>query len=305
MKDNSSIKQVKGYLSGRIAEALENSLSYIDGQITEIRLNIGRPVAVICPDRVMYLTKNSFTASSHNIAAIICTRDDIDKTVDAVTHYSFHSHISELQQGYFIIENGVRVGISGMYNSDGLISVITGLNFRISRSVAGCCEEILPYIADTNSGLLICGGVNSGKTTLLRDLCRCIGDRKKVALVDERNEIACTSDGDIHYDVGSLTNVLSGCERHKGIVAAIRSLSPDFIICDEIATDEDTEALLRGAGCGVNFCATIHAKSYGELLKRPFTQRLLSTGIFSHAVFLSGSSRPGKIAEIRRLDNAC
>lgn len=305
MKENTSIRQIKGYLSGRIAEALENALSITDEHITEIRLNIGKPVAVIYPDRVMYLTKSSLTASSHNTAVIVCTREDIDRTVDAVTHYSFHSHISELQQGYFIIENGVRVGISGMYNSDGLISVITGLNFRISRAVAGCCEEILPYIADHEGGLLICGGVNSGKTTLLRDLCRCIGDRRKVALVDERNEIACTSDGVIRYDVGSLTNVLSGCERHKGIVAAIRSLSPDFIICDEIATDEDTEALLRGAGCGVNFCATIHAKSYDELMKRPFLQRLLSTGIFSHAVILSGSSQPGRIAEIRRLDNAC
>ena len=94
---------------------------------------------------------------------------------------------------------------------------------------------------------------------------------------------------------------MSGCPRNIGIISAIRSLSPDYIICDEIADDSDTEAMLAGAGCGISFIATVHADSLEALKRRPFAEKLLSVNLFRHAVFLAGASSPGMIREVREL----
>ncbi|MDO4862742.1 MAG: ATPase, T2SS/T4P/T4SS family [Ruminococcus sp.] len=299
MNERTSLETIAGYLSERLRTALLRSVAMIGSEVTEVRLYLGQPLALIYPDRTAFLTANSLTASSSNTSAVKCTADDIRRTIDAVTHYSFHSHISEFRQGYFIVGNGIRAGISGIYNSDGIITEVTGICFRISRCVVGCAEEIagLPE----SGGLLICGGVNSGKTTLLRDICRIIGKRRKVALIDERSEIAAASGGQVGNDVGVLTNVMSGCPRNIGIISAIRSLSPDYIICDEIADDSDTDAMLTGAGCGITFIATVHADSLESLKRRPFAEKLLSAGLFSHAVFLAGASQVGQIRSVEEL----
>ena len=218
-------------------------------------------------------------------------------TIAAITHFSFHSHTREFKLGYFVIEEGIRAGISGIYNSDGIITDITGVCFRISRTVIGCANELIKLL-DNDKGLLICGGVNSGKTTILRDICRIIGNKYKVALIDERNEIATISEGKVCNDVGILTSIMSGCTRSVGIISSIRSLSPEYIICDEIADDSDTEALILGAGCGIKFIATVHANNYEALKERPFAKKILSSNLFSHAIFLSGAVKPGSICSV-------
>ena len=299
MKESTSLGIIMGYLPADMRRAVENAGSL--ATLTELRLNIGRPAALIFPDKILYLTSHGTTASANNLSCVKCTRSDLDSIMDSITHYSFHSHITELKTGSIMLENGIRAAISGAYNQNGLITSVTGLSFRISRCIEDCSRELLPLVSE-KCGILICGGVNSGKTTMLRDLCRAVGTRKKVTLIDERNEIACTANGQICNDVGALTNVLSDCPRAKGIVTAVRNLSPDYIFCDEISTNEDLEAIMTGRGCGVSFCATAHAESMEELNQRTFAEELIKSGIFRYAVFLAGASAPGRIAEIRRLD---
>ena len=298
MNERTSLETIAGYLSERLRAPFFRCSNTIGCGVTEIRLYLGQPLAVVYPDRILFLTSSSLTASSNNTSCMRCTAEDIRKTIDAVTHFSFHSHISEFRQGSFIIGNGIRAGISGVYNSDGIITEVTGISFRISRSVIGCADELSGLL---NGGLLICGGVNSGKTTILRDICRILGRSRKVALIDERNEIAAVSGGRLGNDVGVLTNVMSGCPRNIGIISAIRSLSPDFIVCDEIADDSDTQAMLSGAGCGISFIATLHADSLDSLKRRPFAEKLLISGLFARAVFLVGASAPGQIRKVREL----
>ena len=299
MNERTSIETIAGYISERLRVPLLHATRTIENEVTEIRLCIGQPVAVITPKRTAYITNYTLTASSSNTSAIRCTGEDIRRTIDAVTHYSFHSHINGFRQGYFMIGKGIRAGISGLYNSDGIITDVTGISFRVSRVVTGCAEPFAHLIK--SGGLLICGGVNSGKTTLLRDLCRIVGRHSKVTLIDERNEIAAVSGDGCGNDVGVLTNVMSGCPRYTGILSAIRSLAPEYIVCDEIADDSDTDAMLAGDGCGVVFAATIHSDSPEALKRRPFGERLLSSGLFRHAVFLKGSAAPGQILNIQEL----
>lgn len=146
--------------------------------------------------------------------------------------------------------------------------------------------------------ILICGGVNSGKTTILRDLCRLSGNCFKVTLIDERNEISATSGGIPENDVGVLTDILINCNRSHGVISAVRTLSPDMIFCDEISTSDDVVAILQAHGCGVKFSATVHAENYENLLKRQTIKVLLENKVFEYAVFLENV---GKVREIRRL----
>ena len=302
MQRRTSIDIIADYLPENVRRALDNVSTDLKNT-TEIRICVDKPVALIYPNKIMYLTENSITASGNNTSCLIFTAEMLAKTVDAVTHFSYHSHTLELQQGYFMLENGIRAGVAGRYDCTGSLRDITAIVFRISREVKDCCTDILPLLLGGN-GVLICGGVNSGKTTILRDLCRKVGDVRKAVLIDERNEIACTFGGKISFDVGRHTAVLSGCKRFKGIISAVRSLSPDFIFCDEIASVEDTEALISAAGCGVTFCATIHAKNMNDLMRRRFVRPLFDAGIFHHAVFLKGAESPGVIGEIRRFGDA-
>ncbi len=300
MTESTSIEIIAGYLPETIGAPLLRAKATVGGDLTELRLYSGQPAALVYPDRIAFLTSHSVTASSSNTAAVRCSPQDIRRTIDAVTHFSFHSHVSEYRQGSFIVGNGIRAGISGVYNQDGIITEVTGICFRVPRCIPGCSGELAEFVSE-GEGLLICGGVNSGKTTILRDLCRTLGRRRKVALIDERNELAAVSGSRTGCDVGVLTNVLTGCPRHIGIISAIRSLSPDVIICDELSGDSDIEALAAGAGCGISFCTTVHADSMEALKRRYFADRLLGTGLFSHAVFLAGASQPGRIREVREL----
>lgn len=269
--------------------------------ITELRLNSGRGAALIFPDKVMYLTNCGLTANPANTATIIVSPADIEAVVNSLSHFSIHSCGEQLREGVFVLRGGIRVGLSGRYGNDGTLSDITGLNFRISRNILGCGEAAYSILQENNCGILICGGVNSGKTTMLRDLCRLTGNSRKTVLVDERNEIAFTEKCKIHNDVGNLTNVLSGCTRAKGIISAVRTLSPDYIFCDEISTEEDSAAIIGGFGCGVNFCATVHAENFRQMCNRPVMKYLLKKGVFGYAVMLKNGGKVGKIEEIRRL----
>lgn len=299
MQECTSYKIIADYLPEKIRRAMMSVGRNEQEKLCEIRLFGGRAVAFIYPDKAAYLTNSGLTASFRNTAVVVAQSDDITQTVDALSHYSLHSCERELQQGFFVLKNGIRVGISGMYSSNGVIKEITGLNFRMARNVCGSADGIFRLISAENSGVLICGSVNSGKTTVLRDLCRLVGNRKKVTLVDERNEISYVHNGTATNDVGALTDILVGCHRADGIISAVRTLSPDYIFCDEISTDEDSNAILSGIGCGVKFCATIHAENYADLLKRPIAREII--GAFDYAVFLKGAEKPSEIAEIRRI----
>ena len=294
MSEGTSLTVISNYLSDRLRAPFLRAINKIGSDITEIRIYLSKPLTFVFPDRNEFLTLHSITSSIINNDLLLCSSSDIDMIIDSVTHYSYHSHIKEFRLGYFVIEKGIRVGISGVYNSDSVITNVTGICFRIPRNKLGGADSISSLIY-SSSGILICGGVNSGKTTLLRDICRFLGRSKKIVLIDDRNEIAAISNGQVSNDVGILTNIMTFCPRYIGILSAIRSLSPDYIICDEIADESDTAAIIQAAGCGVKFIASIHANSYEDLKLRPFTNNLLSSKLFSHVIILSGSSTPGDI----------
>ena len=298
MTKSTSYETISLYMMPHVRNAMQ-AVGENERAVTEIRLRSGRAVSYIFPDRIKYLTKNGKLVDNYqNSENIIIAATDIKQTVDKLCHFSVHSCTTELREGYFVLKGGIRVGVAGTYSDTAgkTINNFNALNFRVARCVTGCAEKIYERIY--GKSILICGGVNSGKTTILRDLCRICGNNFKVSLIDERNEISSISGGIPENDVGVLTDVLVGCRRADGIISAVRTLSPDMIFCDEISTSDDSEAILRAFGCGVRFTATVHAENYENLIRRYAIRPLLENGVFEYAVFLEGM---GKIREIRRI----
>ena len=91
---------------------------------------------------------------------------------------------------------------------------------------------------------------------MLRDLCRLLGASHRLTLVDERSEIAAVHHGVPQYDVGLHTDVLDGFPRAEGLLTALRVMTPEVLVCDEIGTEADAQAILGIHGCGVPVIAS-------------------------------------------------
>ncbi|WP_294412051.1 hypothetical protein [uncultured Ruminococcus sp.] len=304
MQGSTSFETITSYFPDKLRRLLLNIPRDKLSGLMEVRLRAGGAMYLVYSDKISFILSDGGLSSYYNDKEIYnVTAADVKETVERLCHYSLHSCGKQLSQGYFVVENGVRVGVSGAYSSTdkSVLREFTSLNFRVSRCVEGCADEIFASNYDKN--IIICGGVNSGKTTILRDICRITGSVRKCALIDERNEIACLYDGVPQNDVGAVTDIISNCSRSAGIISAVRTLSPEVIVCDEIASMSDSEAIISGIGCGVRFIVTAHGTCYDELIKRRELAYLIESGLFDVVVFLRGASAPSKIREIKRLKN--
>lgn len=130
--------------------------------------------------------------------------------------------------------------------------------------------------------MLIISPPGGGKTTLLRSLARYIGSYKdnglRTVIIDERCEI----DRDDYRE--SKVDVLSGYKRHDGIEIAVRTMSPEVIMCDEIFSGDDSDALTGALGAGITVFATAHGGSLSDVMKRDCIRRLVELGAFSTLV---------------------
>ena len=304
MQGSTSFETITAYLPEKLRRILLNIPRDKLSGLMEIRLRAGGAVYFVYSDKILFLRNDGGFTSYYNKKEVYnVTSAEVKETVERLCHYSVHSCSKQLSQGYFVVENGVRAGVSGAYSSTNypVLTEFTSLNFRVSRCIEGCADELFASNYDKN--IIICGGVNSGKTTILRDLCRLTGNFRKTALIDERNEIACLHDGVPQNDVGAMTDIISNCSRAVGINSAIRTLSPEVIVCDEIASMSDSEAIIGGIACGVKFIITAHGSCYDEIKKRREIVSLLESGLFDAIVLLKGASFPSKISEIKRLKN--
>ena len=237
-------------------------------------------------------------------------KPEIHETFRALCEYSVYSYGRELREGYISLRGGARAGIAGtaVYEDFRLKSMrdIGSICLRIPRQVRNCAESLVHQTAaKSDGGLIILGKAGSGKTTILRDLCRILGGSYRVSLIDTRGEIAGCIHGLPQFDVGLHTDVFDGLPRSEGAVMALRAMTPDYIICDEISTEEDADALLRVAGCGVRIIASAHAGSIDDAMSRRAVRMLSEEGAFSYAALLGSGTSPGEIAEVRCLRESC
>ena len=134
------------------------------------------------------------------------------------------------------------------------------------------------YVTSLIKNTLIISPPGEGKTTLVRDITRNLSKEKniKIAVIDERDEIASVYMGKAQNYVGIRTFVMSGYNKKDGFEQSIRSLSPTVIVCDEIGGKEDVNAVKNAVNKGVKVITTIHGYSVSDIEKKEEYKDLLN-----------------------------
>ncbi|MEW5785654.1 MAG: stage III sporulation protein AA [Bacillota bacterium] len=304
--------QVNSFLPQRIREMIDRSpLPLWDG-MEEIRLRLGRPLVLHGRSGDIFLDENGTAVTPEK--AYRPDRTDLERALQLISSSSLYAFEQELRCGYLTVPGGHRVGLCGQAVVEqgrvARLKHITGLNYRIARQIIGTALPYVCYFVDyrrqrVKHGLII-SPPRGGKTTFLRDLARCLGDGVvelgfrgfKVAVIDERSEIAGSFQGMPQLDVGHCTDVLDACPKVEGMMMLLRSMAPQVIVTDEIGSEADAAAVEEIIHAGVAVIATAHAGSLAELQARPGLRKLWSMQVFERVVILGRSRGVGTVEQI-------
>ena len=228
---------------------------------------------------------------------LVPTTEELCEITQRALGYSGFMRESELFGGYISYGGGIRIGLS----CDGEGSAmgkgkITSLCVRIPYVSENLTSLVREELLGFDTGLLIAGPPASGKTTLLKGISSYLSDGLgggfcKVCVVDQRDELFTDK------LKGTTIDVIRGKDKAAAIAHAVRVMSPQYIICDEIGSERESESLLEGLNSGVRFICSMHAPGLAGLIRRPQFRRLFSGNVFDRVVVLS-SLRPGEIEEI-------
>jgi len=284
-------QQAAGYLGG-LKEQFVGLSRHVTDTVCEIRLRAGQPITLEC-------SGNSPRIKLHKPV----TPEQIGECIKEFCGYSIHSFEKQFKEGWLTLEGGHRAGFTGTaVLKDGKVENVrdvSSVNLRIAKQYTGCADDLYLRVIGSQSrfeffgGLLIIGRPMSAKTTVLRDLCRQISQKHKVALIDERSEVAAMHNGVPSLDVGENTDILSNFPKNQGIMTALRSLSPEYVVCDEIGWEVDELTAL--ANSGVKMVLTAHSGSLQEAYCSSRILTLLSAGGITHIALLGHGKNIGKV----------
>lgn len=121
-------------------------------------------------------------------------------------------------------------------------------------SVNDFVASLFGMIVERRQNLLISGGTDSGKTTLLNALARLIPDEHRLLLIEKPREIRLDHSNQVRLEASDTTSP-------RDLTRAAMRLSPDRIIFGEVRGDEALDLLQAlNSGHAGSLC-TIHANS--------------------------------------------
>lgn len=242
--------------------------------LLEIRLRLNKKPELITRNGTLYLER-------------FVSGDDLRFCVNIASHYSPWAATTSAQ-GYITAPGGHRIGMCGAaISNNGTMTglrLLTSLCLRVSRDFTG----ISANTAHANESVLIIGKPGSGKTTLLRDLLRQRSDvyNETIAVIDEREEIFPSTNEGFCFPTGRHVDIMAGCRKEQGIIAALRSMNPDVIAVDEITAEDDCNALVHAGWCGVRLIATAHAGCREDLFCRPMYRPIIESKLFDTLIIM-------------------
>ncbi len=271
----------------------------------EIRFRSDKPVVLFASNGSNFLKIDSTVSVIDSNNSVIVSKNDVQQIVSSICGYSVYSHQNDIVQGFVTFGNGHRAGFCGtaIVNNGNITALrdINSINIRISRSFEDAADELLEVISKKTdfNGIIIAGAPCTGKTTVLKSFASKISSSfrfryMKTVLIDERFEMGENS--------GLNCDVLCGFSKSDGIMQALRVLSPEIIICDEVTSSQEAEEIIKGCYAGVKFVVSVHIGSYEDLFLRPVSKKLTDSGFFDCIAFLDNTDRPGKIRKIVKLE---
>lgn len=281
-----------------LAHPLEQLPSELACSIHELRFRTDQRISLTMSG--MPLLLGELPECPASLRALRLTALQMEEILYALCGGSVHTHQTELAQGYVTAVGGCRAGIAGRFvvrNGQLVLQKITSVNFRIARNIPIFLPPELCNVLRTGNfaGLLIAGEPGSGKTTLLRRVAEELGIAgRTTAVIDERGELFPEIFGPVPPNV----DVLAGVPKEAAIQMALRTLSPQVILLDELGGTGESAAVERGFFSGVDFIASIHASGFEDARRRPQVSYLLQRRIIKYFVLLRGKRTPGEIQEM-------
>ena len=271
-------KNVSEYVTDFIPEqfrsACFNYLMAYPG-IREIRLRLNGPVSFTLPE-------------SNLVTGMICTKDDIGFTVNRMTDGSYFKYEEIMRSGYLPLDYGIRCGIGGeVYTEKSDIKVLKNVsyvNIRIPFTFLTDTTELTDLIkrSQYRCSVLVFSPPCTGKTTVVRSAAYSLSSgahKKRVCAVDTNYELQLP-----YSSEPSLCEYLTGYPKAKGIEIAVRYMNPEYIVCDEIGTSGESEAICQTQHCGVPLIATVHASTFDDVKRRKNILSLLENNVFDYAM---------------------
>ena len=296
-----ALEQIEGFLPRELGRALRGLPGEVRDGAEELRLRTGR-IPTILTGR-----------GEQPIPGLAAVKpDDLYAVLELASQYSAHTVLDRVKNGFLTLPGGHRMGLCGTARVErGEVEgfqTLSSLNIRIARERKGLARAIAPRLMgeDGLESTLLLAPPGVGKTTLLRDLIRCLSDgdgvpAMRVSVADERGELAAAWEGTAQMDLGRQTDWLDGAPKAEGLLLLLRGMGPQILAADEITRTEDVEAICQAAGCGVSLLATAHAKDVKGMTLRPVYRELLRKNIFRRAVVICRDEDGKRIMKVEEI----
>lgn len=272
--NNTKYNEILSYFPSHLRVILERTFEMTGDALQEIRIRCNMPLIIETSNGSFAVAEDGSPSPATGGAYTVSDRD-LRLVFQAVCENSIYAFMDEIRQGFITIKGGHRVGFVGRAVTEKSkienFREISSLNIRIAHEAIGAANYIIDNILKPGGvrNTLIVSPPMGGKTTVLRDLARQISNSGvKTALADDRGELAALFKGTPQNDVGIQTDVLENAPKAQAVVMLLRSMSPQLIVTDEIATEEDANAIMQCFGTGVSVIASAHGTAADEVMQR-------------------------------------
>lgn len=281
------------FLTGCLPRQLGRMLlAQKEGDVREIRVRAEGRASVL-------------TASEEVTSPGTYTQQQVAQMAEALCEHALYARAQEQRQGFVTLRGGHRMGLCGRVVTSGqsvrALREISSFCVRVAGQWYGAADALMPFVQEADGRIhstLIVGLPGSGKTTMLREMCRMLsGGGARVCVVDERSELAAMHAGVPQLDIGPRTDVLDGCAKETGLRWLLRSMSPQVLVTDELGSAADVQAVCEAAKCGVSVMASLHGRELETALSRGPLYQLAQNRIFTRYVLLH-PFHTGRIAAV-------